>query len=171
MPSKNSKKVICHDIDGKTYEFDSSELRFRPSVYGILIKDNKILLSPQWDGYDFPGGGMELHETVHEGLVREFLEETGFTVQPQQLIACESSFFYPKYSKLSTQPANTVLIYYTVTLVKGRLSTDGFDETEKAYAKIAEWIDLDKIEALKFLNPVDSVAIIHKALTLTKASA
>src|SRR3989344_4219671 len=164
---KKRDTVICHDIKGREHVVAIEKLIWRPSVYGILIEDNKILLSPQWDGYDFPGGGMDLHETVHEGLVREFLEETGFTVQPQQLIACESSFFYPKYSKLSTQPANTVLIYYTVTLVKGRLSTDGFDETEKAYAKIAEWIDLDKIEALKFLNPVDSVAIIKRVIEVT----
>ena len=51
------KKVVCHDINGKLYKLNANRLTFRPSIYGILIKKNKVLLSKQWDGYDFPGGG------------------------------------------------------------------------------------------------------------------
>ena len=86
MSEKISKKVTCHDIDGNTYEVDSKDLKFRPSIYGILIRDNKILLLPQWDGYDFPGAGLDVHETLEEGLIREFSEETGLTVKPKTLV-------------------------------------------------------------------------------------
>ena len=165
MSEKISKKVICHDVEGKTYEFDSTELQFRPSAYGILIRGNTILLSPQWDGYDFPGGGIEIHETVEDALIREFREETGLTVKPRQLIDCGTSFFYSDTLK---KEFNAILVYYTVDWVDGELSTSNFDRYEKNYAKVAEWIAIDKIDSLKFLNPVDSPAIIRKALAALK---
>lgn len=62
------KKVICRDHEEKLYEVGVDKLKFRPSVYGILIEDGKVLLSRQWEGYDFPGGGIELGETVEEVL-------------------------------------------------------------------------------------------------------
>ena len=60
------KKVVCHDIYDKTYEVDADKLIYRPSVYGLLIEDNKILLLKQHSGYDFTGGGADLNETVQE---------------------------------------------------------------------------------------------------------
>ena len=40
---QNSQLITCEDIQGNLYEVDSSELKFRPAVYGIIIKDGKIL--------------------------------------------------------------------------------------------------------------------------------
>jgi hypothetical protein len=39
------KKVVCHDINGEKEEVEANKLQFRPSVYGILIEDGKVLLS------------------------------------------------------------------------------------------------------------------------------
>jgi len=71
-----SEKIVCHDIEGKTYEVATNKLTFRPSVYAIIIENNQVLLSRQWDGYDFPGGGVELGETSTDALKREVKEET-----------------------------------------------------------------------------------------------
>ena len=44
--------VVCHDKDGNLFEVPSSELRFCPSVYAVIIQEKKILLIPQHgDGY------------------------------------------------------------------------------------------------------------------------
>ena len=51
---------------------------------------------------------------------------------------------------------------------QGEISADGFDENEKTYLKKAEWIEIDRIDSLKFYNGVDSPAIIRKALQLIK---
>ncbi len=48
------KTVTCIDKDKNTYDVPVSDLTWRPSVYGIVIKDDRILLVPQWDGYDLP---------------------------------------------------------------------------------------------------------------------
>ena len=76
------QEIICHDISDREYAVSPDKFIFRPSVYGVLIEDGKILLSRQWDGYDFPGGGMNIDETLEEALLREFWEETGLRVRP-----------------------------------------------------------------------------------------
>jgi len=86
-------KIICRDSDDNKYEIDKEKLIFRPSVYGILIKEEKVLLSKQWDGYDFPGGGIKINETIEGALKREFLEETGFNIKPIKIVHIETDFF------------------------------------------------------------------------------
>ena len=56
---KQNKNVICRDLDKREFAVSSDKLVFRPSVYGILIENSKVLLPKQWDGYDFPGGGIK----------------------------------------------------------------------------------------------------------------
>jgi 8-oxo-dGTP pyrophosphatase MutT (NUDIX family) len=86
-------EVICLDKDGKEYEVLASDITYRPSVYGVVIKDDKMLLVPQWDGYDFPGGGMEIHETIEEALIREVWEETRYKIKPTRLVGNFDSFW------------------------------------------------------------------------------
>lgn len=160
-------QVICHDREGKEYKIDSKQLIFRPSVYGILIEDNKILLSKQWDGYDFPGGGIEIHETVEEALNREFFEETGLNIKRGKIVTCENSFF--KFFYENTY-ANCFLIYYLCKKIGGQFSIANSDKNEKEYIGLPEWIDLNQIEKIKFYNSVDSVAIIKKAVAVKNNS-
>lgn len=163
------KKVTCRNIDGETFEVEPSQLTYRPSVYGVLIEDNKVLLSKQFDGYDFPGGGSESYETIHQTLEREFFEETGLKVEALGPTHCETSFFNPSHSKKHKGEFwNCPLIYFSVKKVGGELSTDNFDEEEKEYAAMAEWIDLKEIRSLKFINSINSVEIIEKAATATR---
>ncbi len=146
-------------------EVCEDRLRFRPSVYGLLIEDNKILLSKQFDGYDFPGGGVELGETIQDALKRECFEETGFDVEVGEPIHCQTSFFNPSHSKkYGHEFWNCPLLYFTVKCIGGELSKANLDEEEKEYADLAEWIDISIIDELKFINSVDSPAIIRKAI-------
>jgi 8-oxo-dGTP pyrophosphatase MutT (NUDIX family) len=162
------RTVVCHDIDGEEIEVDVDKLQFRPSVYGILIENGKVLLSKQWDGYDFPGGGVELYETLEQALKREFIEETGLEIKIGEPVHCGSSFFVPKYSKKSKgQYWNCPLIYFLVERVGGELSIEQCDEDEKRYIDFPEWIDIEKIKDLKFYNGIDSEKVIKKALKIT----
>lgn len=119
-----------------------------------------MLLSPQFDGYDFPGGGIELGETIEQALVREVYEETGLHVKTGKLITVENSFFKHWIKGKHTQ---TILMYYTARVIDGRITTKNLAASERSYVKPAEWIDLKKVSKLKFYNPVDSPAIIRKA--------
>jgi len=157
------KFVVCHNIEGKKRRISADKMVFRPSVYGILIERGRILLSKQWDGYDFPGGGSEMYETVEQTLRREFWEETGYRVKVGKIIHVDTSFFSLKYVKTH---ANCTLMYFLVKRIGGKISTANFDEHEKKYASAAEWIPLSKISKIKFYNMFGraSVKIIRKAL-------
>jgi len=158
---KDSKKIICKDVHGKEYEIAVGQLSFRPSVYGVIIQDGKAFLSKQWgDGYDFPGGGIELGETIEEALKREVKEETGLEVKVGEIIAVENSFL--KFQS-DGRYVQSILMYYACEVVGGEISTEFFDAYEKEYADKPEWIGLDEIEKIKFYNPVDSVKIIKTA--------
>jgi mutator protein MutT len=65
--------------------------KITPSVYLILIKDNKILLSRRhntgyFDGhYSFPAGHLDGNETLKQAMVREAKEEIGVFLNPADL--------------------------------------------------------------------------------------
>jgi ADP-ribose pyrophosphatase YjhB (NUDIX family) len=51
----------------------------RLAARGIIIKNGKILLiyTKRYNDYSLPGGGVDDHEDISEGLCRELKEETG----------------------------------------------------------------------------------------------
>ena len=157
----SNKKVTCHDIYGKLYKVNAEKLSFRPSIYGILIEKNKVLLSKQWDGYDFPGGGAELHETIEQTLKREFWEETGLKVRPNKIIYVGTSLFHSINRK---RYWNCQLFYFSVKKISGKLSKANFDEEEQKYADMAEWIDIKKLKHIKFYNHLGN----HGSIKLIK---
>ena len=65
--------------------------KITPSVYLVLIKNNKILLSRRYntgyfDGnYSFPAGHLDGRETFKQATVRETEEETGIVLDPADL--------------------------------------------------------------------------------------
>lgn len=165
MGKKQSGKMTCEDIDGKEHVVNASELSFRPTVYGVLVEKDKVLLSKKWDGYDFPGGGMEIEETITEALKREFWEESGLKVEIGDVLLCENSFFKNPFKE---EYYNSVLMYFSCKKIGGRITTDNFDEHEKEYADMPEWVDINKVDELKFYDPTDCAKTIRKAHELAK---
>lgn len=75
------KKLLL--MDEKNYG-ESLEEIYRVAVRSIIFKYGKLLMIESDDGeLKFPGGGMEDGEDDIETLIRETLEETGFSVVPE----------------------------------------------------------------------------------------
>lgn len=159
------KNVICVDKDGNKTEVSADELVFRPSVYGIILRDDRVLLVPQWDGYDFPGGGIEPGETLDEAFEREIKEETGLSVSRGAIVAAASNLYVPTHTHRE-EYWQGILLYFLCENVQGEISTDGFDAGEQEYARQAEWIPIEKLSSLKFYNAVDTPRLVQKAARL-----
>ena len=61
------------------------EIKKHFGVYGICFENGKLLCiektrGPYQHRYDLPGGSQELGEGLTETLIREILEETGYTI-------------------------------------------------------------------------------------------
>lgn len=162
MDSKE-ERIICHDINNKETAVKVDQLVWRPSVYGLLIEEGRILLSSQRGGYDFPGGGVNLSETLAAALEREFFEETGLRVRVGQAISSQTSFYN---SGVGGPFWNCPLMYFLVEKVGGELSLDYLDEEEKSYTDWPAWLDLKDIDNLKFYNSIDSPALIRQAIKI-----
>ena len=159
---------MCRNrLTGEKREVPVEKLRFRPSAYGVIIKDDTVLLNTAWDGHDFPGGGIDLGESIHDGLLREVKEETGLRVQVGPLLHAGEDFFIANF--VEDTYFHALIYYFLCTDPQGELSTDGFAAYEKEYMKEPIWAPLDSIESLKFYNPVDSVALIRKATEVERS--
>ncbi|MEK7615535.1 MAG: NUDIX domain-containing protein [Patescibacteria group bacterium] len=162
-PDPEKTFVTCHDKDGNEREVPAADLTWRPSVYGVIVRDQQVLLTPCWDGWDFPGGGMDIHETLEQALVREVWEETGYTVERGELLGCFDSFFiYPD----GVRTAHAMLTYYTCDVMSGEISVENLTDFEKKYGGKAQWIPLNMVHTLKFYNHVDSLALIAEAIKM-----
>lgn len=154
--------VTCKNrLTGETKNVPVEQLTFRPSAYGIIIQDEKVLINPCWDGYDFPGGGIEKGETIHDGLLREVKEETGLSVKVGPLLYAGEDFFIANYQ--ADTYFHALIYYFLCTDPRGEISTEGFAEYEKEYMQQSQWMPLKRIDELKFYNGVDSPALIRKA--------
>ncbi|MBQ4831981.1 NUDIX domain-containing protein [Pseudoalteromonas sp. MMG010] len=58
---------------------ESGEIMTRLTARAIVFHADKILLmyTARYDDFSLPGGGVDAHETIEQGLVRELREETG----------------------------------------------------------------------------------------------
>lgn len=157
--------VTTKDVYGKEHQVDVSQLVWRPSVYGIVFKDNKVLLVPEFQSkYGLPGGGANIDEKLEEAVIREVHEETGLTVRVVSLVGVEQNFFSSAHDKAPTRHYNSLLFYYLCEYVSGEISTDGFDEEEVNYAQQAQWVSLDKLDDIQPAATVDFRQFIRKAL-------
>lgn len=90
--------------------------RVRLRVCGLCWRHDKLLLVNHalGDGefWSMPGGGLEFGETIEQALVREFKEETGFSItQGRFLFGCE----YIKH------PLHGIELFFEANITSGQL--------------------------------------------------
>lgn len=156
------KTVICKDLEGNKHEVSVSDLSWSPAVYAVVIKDQKILLQKQWDGYAFPGGKIELGETLEEALKREMKEEAGLEIEIKKLISCETSLF--KYPPPKNKTVESILIYFACKIIGGELTK--IDTDDKDFVGACEWVELDKLDSFKFYDTSDYKKTIKEAAAM-----
>lgn len=153
------KSIICKDVFGNQYTVPVDELNIRVGVYAVIIENNKILLTRQWDGYSLIGGGVEKGETIEESIVREVKEETGLTITPDKIIHQATTFFK---RNAESQANQSIQLYFTHSQLHGQINNDNITDSEKTYTNgTPEWVDLDKIDDINFRHSVDLKTILQ----------
>lgn len=163
----NSKTTVkSKDIEGVEYDVDISTLRWRPSAYGIVVKEGKILLTKQHDTYHLPGGGVEFGERFEDTVIREVKEETGIVVTNPRLVDVNTSIF-TYYSQETNKNVHnqTVLLFYACDFVHGELSMDGFEEYEKQVGEMPEWFPYSELESIMSKSTFDWKSVVVRYLS------
>lgn len=133
----------------------------RLAAYCVVIRDGSILLAlwdmraqepsfvPRWT---LPGGGVELGEAIDAGAAREVTEETGYSVQIDDLLSVESGII-PAHQRYSgkDRPMQTVAVIYSATVTGGELRHEEAGTTSQA-----AWFPLTEVAALPRVARVDT---------------
>lgn len=155
-------KLIAKDVFGNEHVVGINEVVWRPSVYGIVIRDGNVLLSPQHGvGFDLPGGGPDIDESFEDAVVREVKEETGIDVKVTKFVMAGDNFFVWKPNDpINRKVYHSILCYYECEYVGGELSTEGFDDHEQSYAELAQWVPIEDAISSPIASSYDFRSII-----------
>ena len=124
------------EIFGDNYSKNYKHIRY--ASRGVVIKDNKILLSYdiKHNVYMLPGGGRENNETPEENAIREVREETGYIIKPLKLVLQIDEYYQDfKYTT-----------YYLIGEIIDKTNQQ-LTPLEESDGLEARWIDID--DALK----------------------
>jgi 8-oxo-dGTP diphosphatase len=115
----------------------------------LLIKRGKEPARGEWS---IPGGLVRVGETLNEAVAREALEETGLTVQAEDLVELLERIFYDVQGRVQY---HYVLADYQCRVLNGEPNA-GSDALE------ARWFERDELRHMR-LAPV-TLSVILKAL-------
>lgn len=140
------KTLLCKNNFGKKVKVPSEKFIFRVSVYGLIVKINKILVlrNKSTGKYWFPGGGVEIGEKIDKALRREIKEETGLNVNIGKMVLFKENLFY---YQPSDEAFHAFLFFFLCKPKGGELRSDAPDgdlDLERP-----QWIPIKIIKANK----------------------
>lgn len=100
----------------KDWIFSSDKFVCDLRTVGVLIKDNRILVQRDKEGkeYALPGGHIKIGETLENGLIREYKEETGAEIRIKRLLWSEECFW-----EWNGKQAHSIAFYYLIEGCEG----------------------------------------------------
>ena len=131
-------------------------MSIRNAAKAIILHENKVLLNQirRKDFgayYSLPGGGQNQYETMEEAVVRECLEETGYSVRPEALVAVlEEIYLSERFRKEHPDYSHKIFHIFRCSL----LSMEKAAPTElDANQTGCVWVNINDVPSIK-LFPV-----------------
>jgi ADP-ribose pyrophosphatase YjhB (NUDIX family) len=121
-------------------------------VGAVIVSHGRVLLvrratEPLKGEWSVPGGALELGETLHDGVRREALEETGLAVEPHEVLEVFDSIFRDQQGRTQY---HYVLVDYLCS-VSGGEACAGSDVSE------VSWVAEDEIAGLALRESIERV--------------
>ncbi|MGN0374588.1 MAG: NUDIX domain-containing protein [Butyrivibrio sp.] len=145
---------ILFEFDFKNYKTNGTVGK-RPSVRGVIIRDEKIALvhSEKYDYYKIPGGGIEGDETQAETLIREVREEVGLEVIPETI---KEYGYVLRKEKGKIEDLFIQENFYYFCDVKDKAVSQHLDKKEEDEQFVLKWVQPEiAIEANRIHNHGD----------------
>ena len=133
-------------------------MAFNIRVYGIVLKDNHILLSDETiygkHYTKFPGGGLELGEGTRDCIKREFMEEMNWNVEAGDHVYT-TDFYQQSAFNADDQ---VISIYYLVNPLEEKEIQYSL---EPSFAEMENfrWVHINDITEDTLTLPIDKIAI------------
>lgn len=143
---------------------DFTDYDTRLAAYAVIIDEHDRILLTWYNGgehspacWSMPGGGVEFDESLQQAVVREVLEETGYTVEVGGPIAVHH-FTKPNTGR-DGRPYKSVRVIFAAAVTGGSLGTLEVDGS----TDFAQWVPLD--EAPSLLPRADIIDVAVAELT------
>ena len=110
----------------------------RLAAYAVVADERDRVLLALWNEpaeplWTLPGGGVELHESLEEGVVREVREETGYDVELVRLIGVDTMVTPPERRFVaSSRWQKNVRVVFEAHVVGGELTPEVAGTTDEA---------------------------------------
>ena len=131
-----------------TPEFTDYDTRL--GGYAVVVREGHVLLAP-WNEpevpmWTLPGGGIELHEELEDGVVREVREESGYDVVVGRLLGVDTRVTPPgdRLQPVGDRFQKSVRVVFEATVVGGGLTAEVDGTTDEA-----RWIPLADVPGLR----------------------
>ena len=123
-------EITIQNIIGEDVTVPRSSLIFRPSAYGIAVRDGAMLLctTKSTGKYCLPGGGIDPGESGIDALRREMREECGVEIDSVAPITFAESLFFDRHHQ---KPWQVFALIYRCTITGKTTETRTWDETEE----------------------------------------
>jgi 8-oxo-dGTP diphosphatase len=121
------------------------DFQLRVSVLGLILDAGDVLLihqmdPPESDRWDLPGGGLEPHETLMQGLAREIQEETSLIdFQVKELLTIAETYMQRRQG--GTQHQLNIIYACAVPYRPAKLHSDEAEVGEKGI----QWLAVDSL--------------------------
>ena len=111
-------------------------------VAAIIIRDNKVFATQRGygefkDGWEFPGGKIEVNETPQEALIREIKEELNVEIEVNELLDTVE-YDYPKF--------HLSMDCFICSIISGKMVLKEHEA--------ARWLDKESLDSVEWL-PAD----------------
>lgn len=143
--------IECSSISGQTVKLPKEKFVFRPTVYGIILNKEKVLIARTRKGQIIlPGGAVEIGETIENALKRELFEEAGIEIKVDNFFCIKEGFLYNDIKDIAY---HKICFYYKCTPLSFQLVNRPNEEVS------TEWVELKKVK-----NSTDQMGEITKQI-------
>ena len=144
--------VKCRTLFNQEKLIPAESLIQRPSVYGLIIQNGKLLVAKgqYTQRYVLPGGGIEKGEAIDAALVREVKEETGIEIEVREFLHFTTDFFY--YDPLDLA-IHGFLFFYGCKPLTTDLKLPDYPPEEGLEAPF--WVEIERLDSAAFQSHGD----------------